>query len=80
MQQLDTLKLAGNGLSQLYPLSGLTGLRTLVLRGNAIKELQPLSHLGELQSLDVHGNRISGLPPHVRAAFPGLARHLPQPD
>ena len=40
------LRLAGNGLAELHPLSGLEGLQDLGLGGNAVEDLHALSAAG----------------------------------
>ncbi len=50
-----------NAVSDLSPLSGLTGLTWLDLAGNSVEDVTPLSGLVNLRSLNVEVNRISDL-------------------
>ena len=58
-----SLSLWGNRISDLSPLSTLTGLNGLNLAGNAIADLSPLAGLTRLTSLNLGGNEISDLSP-----------------
>jgi internalin A len=57
------LDLGVTGISDLRPLSSLTGLRQLVLFGNEISDLSPLSSLENLTSLQLGYNSISDVTP-----------------
>ena len=52
-----------NSISDLSPLSNLTGLTRLTLRGNNITDLSPLSGLVNLKRLEIEHNSISDLSP-----------------
>jgi hypothetical protein len=67
LKATDTLALYGGGgeddLSDLTPISGLTGLETLVLFNHRISDLAPLASLQNLKTLRLEVNRISDLGP-----------------
>lgn len=63
LQTVNSLNLAGLGLSNLDPLSVLGNLTTLVLEDNNLADLTPLSSLAALTFLDLSGNAIANLAP-----------------
>ena len=64
MKYLEILSLGGNQISDLSPLSGLTGLKQLSLYDNTrISNLTPLSNLKNLTRLSLYYNQISDLTP-----------------
>ncbi|MCG9132796.1 leucine-rich repeat domain-containing protein [Candidatus Poribacteria bacterium] len=63
------LNLAGNTISDVSPISGLTKLTTLHLYGNTITDIAPLSGLTQLRMLHLSNNNISDV-----SALTGLAR------
>ena len=67
--RLVSLRLAGNALQSLQPLSSLPALTRLDVRDNQLTDLSPLAGLG-LERLDIGGNRITDLGP--LAALPAL--------
>ena len=60
---LDTLDVAGNGLTRVAHLSALRSLRVLILSDNAITDLTPLAGLTGLEILDLGDNIVSDLRP-----------------
>ena len=62
-ENLMTLDLMGNNISDLTPLSGLKNLESLTLWDNAISDLTPLSSLENLSYLDLDENYIEDLAP-----------------
>ena len=52
-----------NDISNLSPLSGLTGLIKLRLAGNSISDVSPLSNLTGLTEMDIQSNSISNVSP-----------------
>lgn len=52
-----------NDISNLSPLSGLTGLIKLNLAGNSISDVSPLSNLTVLTEMDIQSNSISDVAP-----------------
>ena len=66
LKSSDVLALYGggeDGLSDLSPLSDLTGLQTLVLFNHRISDLRPLENLTNLQTLRLEANRIRDITP-----------------
>lgn len=63
LTNLTNLYLAGNGLSDITPLSELNSLKVLFLGDNFIDDLTPLSGLTSLVSLDIHSNSIRDITP-----------------
>lgn len=60
---LDTLDIAGNGLSGVTHLAALRALRVLILSDNALTDLTPLAALTGLEILDLGDNVVSDLRP-----------------
>ena len=60
---LDTLDVAGNGLTRVAHLAALRSLRVLILSDNAITDLTPLAALTGLEILDLGDNIVSDLRP-----------------
>ena len=58
---LAQLRLAGNRVDDLAPLSGLDSLRELDLGENVVKRLDPLSEHSDLQRLNLSGNPVSDI-------------------
>ena len=63
MYALSNLSLAGNGITDISPLSALGGLTTLNLSNNAISDLSALSSLTSLRTLYLDGNPITDFSP-----------------
>ena len=63
MYALSNLSLAGNGITDISPLSALGGLTTLNLSNNAISDLSALSTLTSLRTLYLDGNPITDFSP-----------------
>lgn len=71
---LERLGAAGQQISDLSGIEGLTGLTTLDLAGNAIADIGPLASLRQLAFLDLSGNQVHDLSPlehlaHLGALF-----------
>lgn len=60
---LTTLLLAGNSLSDLEALRGLTNLTTLLLAENSLSDLEPLRDMTDLTVLDLGRNSLSDIDP-----------------
>jgi hypothetical protein len=58
---LDTLVLNNNRISDISPLSGLSGLKFLDIHENAISAISSLVGLDDLNYLDIHDNRASDI-------------------
>jgi hypothetical protein len=71
-QNVNTLTLFNNKISDISPLSELTELEWLVLRNNNISSLEPLYELTNLRTLDLREN-----PAVTMAEINALQRELP---
>lgn len=58
---LTEIKLNGNAIADLSPLSGLLNVQSLYLSENEISDIAPLSKLVKLQYLELNGNQISSV-------------------
>lgn len=63
LENLTSLTLRSNQITDITPLGGLTNLRILRLNGNLIDDLRPLSNLRYLEELDLTFNEIDDLQP-----------------
>ena len=63
LPHLTELYLAGNGITDISLIAGLTGLSRLGLNDNRISDLSPLGGLTGLKWIDLHENQISDLSP-----------------
>ena len=61
--KLDTLKIRGTDLRNIYPLQNLSTLRHLDLACNSIEDVTPLASLYDLETLDLSSNYISMVTP-----------------
>ena len=63
MYALSNLSLAGNGITDISPISALGGLTTLNLSSNSVRDLSPLSGLSSLRTLYLDYNPITDFSP-----------------